>query len=81
MENYILNGIDGDLAGAQAALMKVAKNNGVSLDTVRSEISIAIKEAMTSGDAHAKALWANCPRSGEFPTPEEAIAYISGMVK
>ena len=81
MDTYILNGIDDELLRAQAALMKVAEKEGVSLETVCNEIGIAIKEAMANGDAHAKALWANCPHIGENPTPEETIVYLSKLLR
>lgn len=70
-----------DTAKAKKALKKLAQREGVSEETVRREIEVAIAEAMKSPEPQAQAFWRTIPHKGERPTPEEVIAYIAGMVK
>ncbi|AYF41827.1 hypothetical protein [Ethanoligenens harbinense] len=70
-----------DTAKAKKALKKLAQREGVSEETVRREIVVAIAEAMKSPEPQAQAFWKAIPHKGEQPTPEEVIAYIAGMVK
>ena len=70
-----------DIAKAKKALKKLAQREGVSEETIRHEIEVAIAEAMKSPEPQAQAFWKTIPRKGEQPTPEEVIAYIAGMVK
>jgi len=42
---------------AKWALQQVAQQEGVSIETVRREIEIAISEALKSPDPKAKAFW------------------------
>lgn len=70
-----------DTAKAKKALKKLAQREGVSEETVRREIEVAITEAMKSSEPQAQAFWKAIPHKGEQPTPEEVIAYIAGMVK
>lgn len=64
---------------AKRALQQVAKRDGVSIRTVRREIEIAIATALKKPDPKAKAFWLSIPHKGEYPTPEEVIAYIADM--
>lgn len=66
---------------AKRALKKLAKRKGVSEETVRREIEVAIAEAMKSTDPQAQAFWKSIPHNGERPTPEEVITCIADMVK
>lgn len=61
-------------------LNQIAKENNVSLDEVRKEISYAIEEAMRSDDPVAKNLWSQISKNGEPPTPEETIEFICSMI-
>ena len=60
-------------------LKTVADNNGVSVETVRHEIEVAIAAARENTDPNVRAFWNDLPCKGETPTPEEVIAYITGM--
>jgi hypothetical protein len=70
-----------DIAKANKALKKLAKQKGVSEGTMRREIKIAITEAMKSPEPQAQSFWKSIPRKGEQPTPEEVIAYIADIVR
>lgn len=66
---------------AKNALKQLAKQEGVSVETVRHEIEIAIAEARKSTDPKAQAFWKTVPRKGEYPTPEEVIVHLAGMTR
>ncbi len=70
-----------NVAKAEKALKQLAKKEGVSVETVRREIEIAITEARKSTDPKARAFWKTVPHKGEQPTPEEVIVYLAGMTK
>lgn len=70
-----------DTAKAKKTLKKLAKQKGVSEETVRHEIEIAIAEAMKSPEPQAQAFWKSIPHKGEQSTAEEVIAYIANVVK
>jgi hypothetical protein len=55
----------------------VAKEQGVSLDEIRGEIELALRQAQENSDMEMQAQWAKIPRAGEKPTPEEVILYLS----
>lgn len=63
------------------ALKQLAKKEGVSVETVRHEIEIAIAEARKNTDPKARAFWKTVPHKGEQPTPEEVIVYLAGMTR
>lgn len=62
---------------ARKALEAVAKQNGVPLETVIREIELTIQTAMASPDPAVRSRWANIPRSGNTPTPEELVMYLT----
>lgn len=64
---------------ARNALAVVAKKNGVSLETVKREIEVAIAAARENNDPIVQAFWNSIPHKGKTLTPEEVIAYIAGM--
>lgn len=64
---------------AQKSLEAVAKMNGVSVETVKQEIELAIAVASENSDPKVQAFWNSVPRKGKVPTPEEVIAYIAEM--
>ena len=70
-----------NLAQAENALKQLAQDEGVSTDTVRHEIEIAITAASNSTAPQAQAFWKSIPHNGEWPTPEEVIVHIVKMMK
>lgn len=63
------------------AILKMAKEKGISVDEIRKEIQIAIDIGMASSDPVAKEHWAKMSHNGNPPTPEEVITYLSKNVK
>lgn len=70
-----------DTAKAKKALKKLAKQKGMSVESVCHEIEIAITEGMKSPEPQAQAFWKSISCKGERPTPEEVITCIVNMVK
>lgn len=70
-----------DTAKAKKALKKLAKQKGVSVESVRHEIEIAITEGMKSPEPQAQSFWKYIPCKGRKPTPEEVITCIINMMK
>lgn len=62
-------------------LSKVAKENGVSLNTVKKEIIIALEEAQKNPDPLVQACWASIPKKGRTITIEEFLDYACNHVK
>lgn len=60
---------------AEEAVRKIAQAEGISVKKVRKHIQVAIISGMTSPDPTVRAKWTEIPRRGEYPTPEEVIAY------
>lgn len=69
------------LEAAQAALRQIARREGCSVEAVRKHIQIAIISGMTNPDPAVRRAWAKIPRKGEYPTPEEVIAYEASRLK
>lgn len=60
-------------------IKQIAKENGVSVDEVRRDMEIAIKEAYQNPDTRQE--WSRLFGEGIMPTPEEFICTISKEVK
>lgn len=65
------------LIRARWALEKIARRDGVSVETVRMRIQEGIISGLTNPDPEIQKEWAKIPRAGDCPTPEEVIAYYS----
>ena len=61
---------------AKNAIIKVAQENGISVEEVCAEIQKAIDEVMKNTSPQAVKFWEKIPRKGEKPTPEEFIDYM-----
>lgn len=65
-------------------LAQVAEEFGVTPEEVYRDIEEAIAAAMAEAaadpDPTAREIWARMPRAGARPTPEEMIAFLSGMM-
>jgi len=57
-------------------LTKVAYKQHSTVQQVRNEIMIAMKEAQQSSDPNVQAMWAGIPRQGDVPTLEEFMAFL-----
>jgi hypothetical protein len=65
---------------AVKAIELVAMKNGVSAEDVLQDIKHAIFIGMCSQDPAVQMRWREVPCKGEYPTPEELIAYIAANV-
>lgn len=66
---------------AEEALKQIARQKNTDVETVRKHIQIAIISGMTSPDPAVQKAWSKIPRRGEYPTPEEVIAYAVMRIK
>ena len=57
-------------------LSRVAKQNNMTVQQVRSEIRIAMDQARKSTDPKAQAMWNSIPSKGDSPTLEEFMEYL-----
>lgn len=69
------------LKRAGGALKQIARRENSDVETVRKHIQIAIISGMTNPDPAVREAWAKIPRKGEYPTPEEVIAYETLRLK
>ena len=62
---------------ASRAIDSVARNAGVSPESVRRDIQIAIEEAMRNCDPAVRTRWRALFPDGRVPTPEELIEAVA----
>ena len=60
---------------ANRVLRQVARRNGVSVEEVIREIEEVIRTSMANPET--RGAWEAIPRTGEFPTAAEALAYLA----
>ncbi len=70
-----------ELEAAENAIRKIAQRDGVTVEFVRKQMRLAMLSGLCSMDPKHKAYWDSIPREGEYPTPEELIAYTAGIVR
>lgn len=72
-----------DLKRAYAALVELAKQENLPVETVIKDIESAIKEGYESSLAKnnyiALEAWRKIPSAGELPTAIEMVAYLGGI--
>lgn len=61
-------------------LKQIAKENHVTPEEVRFEIQAAIQIGMNSSDPDVRQRWAEIPKKGDVPTPEEVIVFLFTQV-
>jgi len=66
-------------AKGEAAIKKVAQQNGVTVEQVRSEMKIAILEGYKNPETREK--WNELFGEGHLPEPEEFILVMSKQVR
>ena len=54
---------------------RIAAAHNCTVDEVKAEITNAIKAGLQNPDPEVRGKWAEMPRAGEIPTPEEVIAF------
>ena len=62
-------------------LLKIAKEENVTIDTVRREILLAMEEAQKSTDPQVQARWASIPKKGTTITIEEFLDYTCNRIR
>ena len=62
-------------------LKKMAKEFGVPVSEVRSEIDKAIEIGMSDPDPYVQEKWKSIPCKGDKPTAEEVIAWANSQIK
>lgn len=70
-----------DLEKAHNALVLTALQKGMTVEEVRHEIDLSIREAMANPDPLIQQRWKNMPKAGNVPTAEELIAYASDILR
>ncbi len=70
----------GETKAAESAIRKIAEREGVSVDSVRKHIQLAMLNGLCSNDPQIKAFWDRVPRTSTVPTPEELITYLSKSI-
>lgn len=63
------------------ALREVAAANNTTVEQVRAEIWETMEAGRNNPDPAVQALWAQIPRKGDKPTPEEFIAFLAARIK
>lgn len=58
------------------AIKAVAKQYGMSVAEARKEMEKAIISGYSNPDERIREYWKRIPCKGEYPTPEELIAFI-----
>ena len=70
---------------AYRVLQQVAREQGVTVETVIREINVSIYDAYTrahaSGDTEALKRWEQIPCSGELPDALEFLEYMGGRLR
>lgn len=69
------------IEAAKKSIEQTARKHGVTVNEVKKEINIAMLNGLVSNDPQIKAFWTDVPCAGEYPTPEELVAYVADMVK
>lgn len=59
---------------------KVALQEGVSTETMRAEIALAIQESMKTTDPVAQEHWRSMQKGGKMPTPEDVFRYLMQLI-
>lgn len=65
---------------AARALKLAALAEGMSVETVRKEIKLAMLAGLCNQDPLVQARWKEIPCKGEVPAPEELIAFLAAKI-
>lgn len=68
-------------AAAEKAIANIAAREGKTVEQIRLHMNVAMMSGLLNNDPTVKANWANIPRTGEVPTPEELIAFYAEQLK
>lgn len=62
---------------AECTIRTLAKQEGISVEYIRSQIKIAMDSGLCNSDPQVQANWKKIPCKGDIPTPEELIDYLA----
>lgn len=65
------------IENAENAIRTIAKRDGVSVETVRANMTGAMITGLCDPDPKVQARWKSIPCKGELPTPEELIVFLA----
>ena len=68
------------MKNTEIALRKIAEENGVSVEEVRREIQAIIDDLYNSDDPEIKSKWHSITETGQKPTVERMIEYLTAKV-
>ena len=75
----MVNGMRGKIDVAKAVRL-IAKREGITVEAVRREMSLAMRVGLCSQNPKIQARWKKVPCRGKVPTPEELIAYLAANI-
>ena len=62
---------------AKKAIQIIARNNGTTVEKIRTHIKLAMLSGLSNPDPVIQARWKKIPCKGELPTPEELITFLA----
>lgn len=65
---------------AENTIKKIADREGITVESVRKQMQMAMLNGLCSTNPEIKAFWDSIPRKKEVPTPEELIMYLSETI-
>ena len=65
----------------ETILALIAMRHHTTVDDVRREMEIALREGLSNPDPAVRAQWAKIPCEGTSPTLEEFISYLAAQIK
>ena len=68
------------MKNTEIALRKVAEEHGVPVEEVRREIQAIIDDLYNSDDPEIKCKWRSITETGQKPTVEQMIEYLTAKV-
>ena len=70
-----------NISKAKKIFENIALQEGTTVEEVRKEIQNAIDIGISSFDPKARVIWDSMPKKGDKPTPEEAVVYLTKIIK
>ena len=68
-----------EIAIATAALKRIAEEESVCIETIRTGIEDLMNEARMNEEPEVQAFWESVPCKGSNPIPEEFIAHLTNI--
>ncbi len=65
---------------ARKAIQRIALQERKTVEQVRKDIKLAMLCGLLNNDPQVQAMWKSIPCEGEYPEPEELIAWVAKRV-